>query len=306
MRLFYTDQFVLPLPEGHRFPMEKYALLRERVIDSRLVPLENMQIPPAATDTQLLLVHDATYVQRVQNGTLTMQEIRRIGFPWSPALPERSRRSTGATIAACRAALADGCAANLAGGTHHAFRDRGEGYCVFNDSAVAARTLQAEGQVRRVVILDCDVHQGNGTAAICADDPTIYTFSVHGAKNYPFHKERSDLDIALADNIDDDVYLDAVERGVTAALEQAQADLAIYVSGADPFVGDKLGRLAVSKSGLGERDYRVLSACRTAGVPVAVTMAGGYARHVADTVDIHFQTVRTAVHMQQTWFSFSS
>jgi acetoin utilization deacetylase AcuC-like enzyme len=171
---------------------------------------------------------------------------------------------------------------------------------------VAARTLQAEGQVRRVVILDCDVHQGNGTAAICADDPTIYTFSVHGAKNYPFHKERSDLDIALADNIDDDVYLDAVERGVTAALERAQADLAIYVSGADPFVGDKLGRLAVSKSGLGERDYRVLSACRTAGVPVAVTMAGGYARRVEDTVDIHFQTVRTAVHMQQTWFSFSS
>jgi acetoin utilization deacetylase AcuC-like enzyme len=216
---------------------------------------------------------------------------------------ERSRRSVGATIAACRAALVDGCAANLAGGTHHAFRDHGEGYCIFNDCAVAARTLQIEKRVQRVVLLDCDVHQGNGSAAIFADDPSVFTFSIHGAKNFPFHKEHSNLDIALEDNTGDDAYLAAVEQGVMFALQAAQADLAMYVSGADPFRDDKLGRLAVSKAGLATRDRLVLQACRTAGVPVAVTMAGGYARQVSDTVDIHFQTICTALGMQQSWFS---
>jgi acetoin utilization deacetylase AcuC-like enzyme len=214
---------------------------------------------------------------------------------------ERSRRSVGATIAACRAALIDGCAANLAGGTHHAFSNRGEGYCIFNDSAIAARTLQAEGLVKRVVLLDCDVHQGNGSAAIFASDPSVFTFSIHGLKNFPFHKEQSDLDIALEDNTGDEAYLVNVEHGVAFALQAAQPDLAIYISGADPFMGDKLGRLAVSKAGLAKRDRLVLQACRMARVPVAVTMAGGYAKQVNDTVDIHFQTICTAVDMQQSW-----
>jgi acetoin utilization deacetylase AcuC-like enzyme len=298
MKLFYTDQFVLPLPASHRFPMQKYALLRERILAERIAAPDDLHVPPAATDAEILRAHDAGYLWRVQRGELTEKEIRRIGFPWSPELVERSRRSSGATIAACRAALDAGCAANLAGGTHHAFRDHGEGYCVLNDSVIAARAMQYAGYVRRVVVIDCDVHQGNGTAAICADDPSIFTFSLHGAKNFPFRKEQSDLDIALDDEVGDEVYLDAVRRGVRAALEQARPDLAIYVSGADPFVGDRLGRLALSKAGLAERDRIVLHYCRMAAVPVAISMAGGYARHVHDTVDIHVQTVRTAVDMQ--------
>jgi acetoin utilization deacetylase AcuC-like enzyme len=283
--------------------MEKYALLRERVIAECLVALSDLCVPQAATDRQILRVHDATYLQRVQHGELTRAEVRRIGFPWSLELVERSRRSSGATIAACRAALLDGCAANLAGGTHHAFADRGEGYCVFNDSVIAARTMQAERLAQRVVILDCDVHQGNGTAALCADDPTIFTFSIHGANNFPFHKQQSDLDIALPNDTDDDMYLAELERGMRIALQRSQADLAIYVAGADPFVGDKLGRLALSKAGLAERDAMVFRFCQQEGIPVAVSMAGGYARQVQDTVDIHFQTIRTAVEMHQSWFA---
>jgi acetoin utilization deacetylase AcuC-like enzyme len=301
MRLFYTDQFVLPLPVGHRFPMEKYAMLREQVVAMGLVSPAQLHVPPAATNTQLLLAHDVDYLRRVVYGTLTRQAIRRIGFPWTPEMVERSRRSVGATIAACRAALHDGVAANLAGGTHHAFYDQGEGYCVFNDVVVAARTLQAEGSVQRVVIIDCDVHQGNGTAALCANDARIFTLSVHGAKNFPFRKQQSNLDIALDDDTGDEAYLAAVAEGVSEAVARAQADLALYVSGADPFVGDTLGRLAVSKEGLAARDASVLHACRAAGLPVAITMAGGYARQVQDTVDIHLQTIRTAVEMQPSW-----
>lgn len=282
--------------------MQKYALLRERVVAACLVPPETLLVPPPATDEQLLLAHEADYLQRVKMGALTPQEVRRIGFPWSPELVERSRRSVGATIAACRAALTNGYAANLAGGTHHAFHNRGEGYCVFNDSVVAARTLQVEGLAKQVVILDCDVHQGNGTASICANDATIFTFSIHAAKNFPFHKEQSDLDIALDDGADDDVYLPEIERGVRYALEQSQPDLAIYIAGADPFAGDRLGRLALSKAGLAERDRLVLTFCRQAGVPVAITMAGGYAHQVQDTVDIHFQTICIAGEMQASWF----
>lgn len=299
MKLFYTDQFVLPLPDSHRFPMEKYALLRQRIAAERLVPLAAMCVPPAASDDALLLVHTPDYLHRVQSGQLTVQEVRRIGFPWTPQMVERSRRSTGATIAASRAALTDGCAASLAGGTHHAFADRGEGYCVFNDSAVAARVLQHEQRVQQVVVLDCDVHQGNGTAAIFATDPTVFTFSIHGAKNFPFHKEQSDLDIALDDHTGDDAYLDALQHGVQTALARAQADLAIYIAGADPFIGDKLGRLNLSKDGLARRDRLVLHMCRSAGIPVVLTMAGGYARHVSDTVDIHTRTIQIAVEMQQ-------
>jgi acetoin utilization deacetylase AcuC-like enzyme len=227
-------------------------------------------------------------------GTLSEKEARRIGFPWSPQLLERSRRSAGGTIAACRSALQDGLSAYLGGGTHHAYPDHGEGYCVFNDVAVAVRSLQFEGGFRRAVILDCDVHQGNGTAAIFGGDPSVFTFSIHGEKNFPFHKESGDLDIPLPDGCGDEAYLAALQRGVQASLERAQSGLAVYIAGADPFVGDRLGRLALSKAGLAERDRLVLELCRLAGLPVAIVLGGGYARNVEDTVDIHMQTIRLA------------
>ena len=230
-------------------------------------------------------------------GTLTGKEVRRIGLPWSEKLVERSRRASGGTLDACLAALEDGFAANLAGGTHHAFADRGEGYCVFNDSAIAAHAVQTEGFVERVVVVDTDVHQGNGTAAILRGDPSVFTFSIHGAKNFPFHKEESDLDVALPDGTDDSEFLDALEGGLERALEESRAELAIYLAGADPFEDDRLGRLSVTKKGLAERDRLVLESCRERGLPVAVTMAGGYARDVEDTVDIHFQSIERAARL---------
>lgn len=297
MKVFYTDHFVLPLPSEHRFPMLKYRRLREQVVAEGIVAPENLLIPDAATDEQILRAHDADYVERVKNGLLTSKEIRRIGFPWSPEMVERSRRSSGATIAACRASLTDGIAVNLAGGTHHAFRDHGEVYCVFNDSAIAARAMQAEKLARRVVILDCDVHQGNGTAAILAGDSSIFTFSIHGEKNFPFHKEISDSDLELPDGTGDGLYLDMLEEGVTRALSLANADVAIYLAGADPYMGDRLGRLKLTMDGLAARDRFVLGLCHAEGLPVAVTMAGGYAREVEDIVAIHVQTVRIAAGM---------
>jgi acetoin utilization deacetylase AcuC-like enzyme len=294
MRLYYCDHFVLPLPEGHRFPMEKYALLRDRVVAAGLGTNGELCVPPAATDEELESVHDPGYVRRVRDGGLSPQEIRRMGFPWSPELVERSRRSVGGTLQASRAAIEDGIAVNLSGGTHHAFRERGEGFCVFNDVAVAARMMHREGRARRVAILDLDVHQGNGTAAIFADDPAVYTLSVHGANNFPFRKEKSDLDLDLPDFAGDDLFLDAVQRGVETALTASDPELAIFLAGADPFEGDGLGRLGVSKAGLGERDRIVFERCRDAGVPVAVVMGGGYALRIEDTVDIHFATVKTA------------
>lgn len=294
VKVFYTDHYVLPLPAGHRFPMEKYALLRQRVEAAGLAGTGGLRNPHAATDTEILRAHGRGYLDRVVGGGLAAAEIRRIGFPWTPQMVERSRRSAGATIEACRAALDEGVGVNLAGGTHHAFRDHGEGYCVFNDAAIAALAVQAEGLARRVAIIDCDVHQGNGTAAILADDPTVFTFSIHGARNFPFRKEASDLDIELPDGCGDTTYLDALERGVCHALSAAQPDLVIYLAGADPFEGDRLGRLALTKAGLQARDCLVFEICAASALPVAVAMAGGYARNIADTVDIHFATVSAA------------
>jgi acetoin utilization deacetylase AcuC-like enzyme len=294
VKAFYCDHFVLPLPEGHRFPMEKYRMLRERVLANGLVRAEDLLVPRPATEEEILRAHDPEYVRRVQSGELERQEIRRIGFPWSPAMVERSRRSAGGTILACREALESGAAVNLAGGTHHSFRDRGEGFCVFNDAAIAARALQAEGRARRVVVIDTDVHQGNGTAAIFRYDPTVFTFSIHGRNNFPFHKERSDLDVELDDGTADETYLSALEAGLDRALAAAEADLAIFVSGADPHEGDRLGRLAVSRAGLLSRDRLVFERCGRAGLPVAVVMAGGYGRNVAETVEVHVQTVSEA------------
>lgn len=294
MKIYYTDQFVLPLPAEHRFPMDKYRRLRERVQEAGWDGVE-LIAPHAASDEELARAHDPAYLERVREGTLSRAEIRRIGFPWSPAMVERSRRSSGATIEGALAALADGVAVSLAGGTHHAFRASGEGFCVFNDSVVAARALREAGRAERFVVLDCDVHQGNGTAAICADDETIFTFSIHGARNFPYRKEQSDLDVALDDGTGDAVYLDALDQALDRAIGAAGADLAFFLAGADPWHGDRWGRLGLTKAGLIERDRLVLSRCEAAGLPVVVTMAGGYAPDVEDIVEIHFATVEQAV-----------
>jgi acetoin utilization deacetylase AcuC-like enzyme len=297
MKVFYSDHFVLPLPEGHRFPMVKYSMLRERVERDGICGPGELSTPRAVTDQEILRAHDLDYLNRVVSGTLTQKEIRRIGFPWSQKMVERSRRASGGTLSACLAALDEGFAANLAGGTHHAFSDKGEGYCVFNDSAIAARAVQAAGLAERVVVIDTDVHQGNGTAAILTGDPKVFTFSIHGAKNFPFNKEESDLDAPLPDGAGDTGFLATLERCLQVALDAADADLAIYLAGADPFEKDRLGRLSVTKAGLAERDRIVLETCKERAIPVAITMAGGYARKVQDTVDVHFQSIRRAAEL---------
>ena len=293
MRIYYTDHFELPLPDGHRFPMDKYRRLRERVVQSEQHVRDTLIVPPAASDQQLLLCHTARYLQAVTSGSLSQAEVRRIGFPWSPKMVDRSRRSTGATIAASRAAIAEGVAVNLAGGTHHAMRDAGEGYCVFNDAAVAIRTLQQEGLIDRACVIDLDVHQGNGTAEILAEDPSVFTLSIHGTKNFPLRKTPSDLDVDLPDGTRDVDY----QQALLSALKQVQRggpyDLAVYLAGADPFMDDRLGRLALSKKGLRDRDQIVMDWCLSRSIPLAVVMAGGYA-HVDDIVDIHVSTVHLA------------
>jgi acetoin utilization deacetylase AcuC-like enzyme len=294
VRLFYTDVFVLPLPAGHRFPMEKYARLRQRLLASGDFAESDFHLPPAASDEELARAHDLDYIRQVSDGSLPERMQKAIGFPWSEGMVERSRRSAGATLAACRAALADGVAANLAGGTHHAFRDRGEGFCVFNDAAVAARAMQAEGRAERILIVDCDVHQGNGTASILRGDDNVFTFSIHGARNFPFTKESSDLDIELPDACSDEAYLLQLDHGLATAFDLARPQLVIYLAGADPYVDDRLGRLALSMDGLAERDRRVFARCRQAGIPAAIAMAGGYARQIDDTVAIHANTIRLA------------
>ena len=294
MHIYYTDHFVLPLPEGHRFPMSKYARLRERVATAGIVPPHVLVEPEAATEQQLALVHDAGYVRRVLDGHLDVQEQRRIGFPWSPAMVERARRSVGATLGAALSALRHGFGVNLAGGTHHAYADHGEGYCIFNDVAVAIAWLRQEGLVQNAVVFDCDVHQGNGTAAIFRDDPGVFSFSVHGAQNFPFRKEQSTLDIALPDRAGDDEYLAAVSAGVTTALAAGPYDVAFYVAGADAHERDRLGRLSVSAHALARRDEIILAACANASWPVVVVMGGGYGTSIDETVAIHFNSVRTA------------
>ncbi len=294
MKLFYTDIFVLPLPPGHRFPMEKYSLLRQRLLASGKFSVDDFHTPAAASHDELQRAHSASYIQRVSAGELSSAEQKRIGFPWSPGMVERSLRSAGATLAACRAALTDGCSANLAGGTHHAHADHGEGFCVFNDAAVAARAMQAEGRATQIAIIDCDVHQGNGTAAILQGDDSIFTFSIHGARNFPFEKENSDLDIELPDGTGDEVYLAALEAGLAEVFARSQPDLVIYLAGADPYAGDRLGRLKLSFSGLKARDHRVLGTCRERRIPVALAMAGGYAQPIEDTVSIHATTILAA------------
>lgn len=287
--------------------MGKYQMLREQAQQS--LPEVSLREAPVATEGELALAHTPRYIMAVLEGLLSAAEQREIGFPWSQRMVERSRRSVGATIAAARTALHDGVAANLAGGTHHASADRGGGYCVFNDVAVAARLMQAEWhrlhrRLLRVAVVDLDVHQGNGTAAIFRDDETVFTLSVHGEKNFPFRKEPSDLDIDLPDGCADEAYLAAVDAGLDELWRRhgdAPPGLIFYLAGADPHEGDRLGRLKVTAQGLAERDRRVLAAARQRGIPVALSMAGGYGRKLDDTVAIQLQTLRAALDSWQRW-----
>jgi acetoin utilization deacetylase AcuC-like enzyme len=301
MKAYYSDHFVLPLPQGHRFPMAKYRLLRDRVRDE-LDGIELCEAPPAS-DGELALVHTPTYVEAVTGGWLEAAQLREIGFPWSAAMVERARRSVGATVAAARAALGDGVAGNLAGGTHHAYADKGSGYCVFNDIAVAARLMQAEWHrlargLLRVAVIDLDVHQGNGTAAIFRDDETVFTLSVHGARNFPFRKEAGDLDVELPDGCTDGPYLEAVDAALTELWRRTAAaapGLVFYLAGADPHEGDRLGRLRVSEAALRERDRRVFAAARERGMAMVLTMGGGYGHDVTTTVRVHANTWHEAL-----------
>lgn len=295
MKAFYSDTFVLPLPDGHSFPMAKYRRLRERVLEEAVVAEPDLMVPEPAPWETLRLAHDAAYLEAVANGTLSREAQRRIGFPWSPAMVERSRRSVGATLAAAAEVIGgERVSANLAGGTHHAFRDRGEGYCVFNDVAVAALVLLRDGHIRRAAVVDCDVHQGNGTAAIFRDDPRVYTMSLHGANNFPFRKEAGDLDVTFDDGTGDDEYLAALAAHLPRVLDTTAPDLVFYLAGADPYEGDRLGRLKLTTDGLRERDRYVFEQCRRRGLPVVVAMSGGYARDVEAIVSIHLNTIKEA------------
>ncbi len=307
MHAYYADHFVLPLPSGHRFPMGKYARLRERLV-AELPEVQMCEALPASRG-ELALVHTPAYIEAVASGSLSPAAQREIGFPWSPAMAERARRSVGATLQACRSAMAgEGLAANLAGGTHHAYADKGSGFCVFNDFAVAARLMQAEharlNRTRgplRVAIIDLDVHQGNGTASIFANDPSVFTLSLHGAKNFPFRKEPSDLDVELPDGCDDGAYLEALERALGDLERRFDPCLVLYLAGADPHEGDRLGRLKLSFDGLEARDRRVMDWAWHKRLPLALAMGGGYGHDLEATVQVQVNTYRTAVQYRQRW-----
>jgi len=305
MQAFYSDQFVLPLPEGHRFPMAKYRMLREQLATH--LPEVRCLEAPRATDGELAYAHSPNYVSAIAAGTASPATLREIGFPWSEAMAERARRSVGATIAAARSALVQGVAANLAGGTHHAYADKGGGFCVFNDVAVATRVVQAEwGQARagggprptaplRVAVIDLDVHQGNGTAHIFRDDDSVFTLSLHGDKNFPFRKEASDLDVPLPDGCGDADYLAALEGALGELERRFEPGLVMYLAGADPFEGDRLGRLKLTAQGLQQRDQRVFDWCRARRLPLVLLMAGGYGVRIEETVQVQLNTYRVAL-----------
>jgi acetoin utilization deacetylase AcuC-like enzyme len=306
MQAFYSDQFVLPLPQGHRFPMAKYRLLRDQL--RCVLPEVVLEVAPPASDGELALVHTPSYIQAVVQGSLSATAQKEIGFPWSEAMVERSRRSVGATLMAARTALfgAEGVAANMAGGTHHAYADRGSGFCVFNDAAVAARLMQAEWARSRVhplkvAIIDLDVHQGNGSAHIFANDAQVFTLSLHGARNFPFAKEASDLDVELPDGCDDDTYLHALDLALADLSARFTPNLVIYLAGADPHEGDRLGRLKLSFDGLEARDRRVFEWAWLQRVPLAFCMAGGYGHKIEDTVGVQVNTYRVAQAYWRRW-----
>ena len=296
--MFWSSaRYTFPLPDGHRFPIAKYELLRQRVVAAELGEVRE---PERVDRESLLRVHTPRYVAAFAEGTLSTEELRRLGFPWSPALVERSYRACGGTLAAVRLALDEGVAMNLAGGTHHAFPDRGEGFCVFNDVAIAIRAVRAEGRIARAAIVDLDVHQGNGTNAIFAGDDSVYTFSMHGRRNYPFTKVNGSLDVELEDGCGDDEYLSLLRDALPRALAAARPELVVYLAGADAHEDDRLGRLGLTASGLARRDVMVLESAREVGIPVAVTIAGGYGRDIDTTVAIHLETARLCSAMRTT------
>ncbi|HYG80337.1 MAG TPA: histone deacetylase, partial [Pyrinomonadaceae bacterium] len=291
MRVSYTPRYYADIGEGHVFPIRKFELVRDQLLrEGTLRPADVVEPQPAPL-ADVLLVHTDDYVTRLRAGTLSPREIRRLGLPWSKALVRRSFLATGGTLNAARWALAAGVGSNLAGGTHHAYPDRGEGFCVLNDVAIAVRALRRDRLIRRAAIVDCDVHQGNGTAAIFADDPSVFTFSMHGAKNYPLFKERSTLDVELADGTGDDEYMESLSAHLPRVFAH-EPDIIFYLGGADPYKEDKLGRLALTIEGLRARDDFVLAECRQRGVAVATVMSGGYAADINDTVEIHCNTIR--------------
>jgi acetoin utilization deacetylase AcuC-like enzyme len=294
MYALYSDHYVIDLPPHHTFPIQKYRLIRERLLAEGTLRPEDLLEPTLAAPTDVRLVHTKDYWDQLLSGTLPASAIRRMGLPWSKALVRRSRASVQGTLTAARIAIQDRVAFNLAGGTHHAFPDRGEGYCILNDIAIAIRCLQRDGWMQRMVIIDCDVHQGNGTAVIFTDEPDVYTFSIHGANNYPLVKVPSRLDIGLSDGTCDEEYLRALEPAIPKILNDFRPGLVFYLAGVDPHERDRLGRLCLTHHGLRRRDELVLQACRDAGVPVAVTLGGGYGQDIQDTVEAHCNTVRAA------------
>lgn len=297
LQAWSSARYTIPLPPAHRFPIEKYALLRDAVLAEGLIKPEGMHEPERARLDDVLLVHTLEYVQSIVNGTLSPTAQRALGLPWSPALAERSFRAVGGTCEAAVQALSAGVAINLAGGTHHAFADRGEGYCVFNDVAVAIRRLQRQGRIVRAAIVDLDVHQGNGTHAIFHNDPFVFTMSMHGDRNYPFRKVPGSLDIELADGTGDDEYLDRLRAALPRITEAGRPDIIMYLAGADPLQGDRLGRLSLTHAGLAQRDELVLEWCNAHSMPVTITIAGGYAADIGETVAVHLNTVRVAVRL---------
>jgi len=291
MRVFYSPHYYADIGDTHTFPIGKFELVRDRLLrEGTLSPDELIEPQPASVD-DVLLVHTEDYISRLRAGYLTTKEVRRLGLPWSESLVRRSFYAVGGTISAALSSLTDGFSSNLAGGTHHSFADRGEGFCVLNDVAIAIRTLRHRGFIRRAAIVDCDVHQGNGTATIFAKDPDTFTLSIHGANNYPLFKATSTLDIELPDGTSDDVYLKCVSDAVSIVFDW-NPDIVFYLGGADPFAGDKLGRLAVSMHGLRERDEQVLNKCFLNEVPVTTVMSGGYGKDINDTIEIHCNTIR--------------
>jgi acetoin utilization deacetylase AcuC-like enzyme len=290
VRAFAHDVYTYPLPEGHRFPLAKFRLVREA---AETLPDVEVTPAPAATWDELLRTHDADWVDRVRDGRLERREELGLGLPWSPELVERARRATGATLEASRAALADGVALNLGGGTHHAFAHVGRGFCVFNDVVTAIRDLRVRRLARRVLVVDVDVHQGDGTHALLGGDAEAFTLSLNGFRNYPFRRVPGDLEVELPDGTGDDRYLAELARVLPQAIARARPELAFVLAGADPFAGDRLGRLALTKAGLLERDAAIRDALAEAGVPACVTLAGGYAEDIRDTVEINLGTVRT-------------
>ena len=282
--VYSHDRWTIPLPEGHKFPISKYRLLRERV--AGLVTVRESDAVPWE---QLALVHEDALLERIRTGQMSTREQRGLGLPWSDVLVERGRRSVGGTLAAARWALSHGVGMNLGGGTHHAGRDFARGYCLFNDVAVTLAQLRVEGLATRAVVVDCDVHQGDGTAQILGPDPDAFTLSLHGARNYPFQRIPSDLDLELASGMEDDEYLFELNGALDVALAGGPYDIAFYLAGADPWEGDRLGRLSLTKPGLRARDELVLARLR--GIPTVVVLAGGYAPDPSDTVDINAATL---------------